>query len=260
MTRPVMSAQPGFRFVTFNLLHDAGSWPHRAMLVAHQLAALAPDIVALQEVGVPDEQTGPLSVALSAATELPYAIAARELHRPDGWSEGLAVLSSFPIEASDALAVDDWGDVCLWVRLRGPGARAVDLYNLHLNPHRAELRHRQIVAILAWMAEHAGAGARILCGDFNAVPAGDTIRQVRDAGFVSAHAERHGADPARTFPTPLRPEVYERRAGACLDFIFVEPSVLAVRDCRVTLNRPDPNDPALYPSDHAGIVADLAWQ
>jgi len=255
-----MSATPAFRLVTFNLLHDAGSWPARAPLVTRQLAALAPDVVALQEVGVPDEQTGPLSTALSAAMELTYEVAACELHRPDGWSEGLAVLSSFPVEGSDALAVDGWGNVCLWVRLRGPGARAVNLYNLHLNPHRAELRRRQIAAILAWMDEHPHDGARILCGDFNAVPDGGTVQRVRDAGFASAHAERHGADPARTFPTPLRPDVYERRAGACLDFVFVEPSLMAVRDCRVALDQPDPSDPALHPSDHAGIVADLLWR
>jgi len=29
---------------------------------------------------------------------------------------------------------------------------------------------------------------------------------------------------------------------------------------RVTLDRPDAANPALYPSDHAGIVADLAWR
>jgi endonuclease/exonuclease/phosphatase family metal-dependent hydrolase len=177
----------GFRLVTFNLLHDAKSWPLRQPLAARQLAALAPDIVALQEVGVPDEQTGALSAALSSATELPYQGAGCELHRPDGWSEGLAVLSSFPIETTDALAVDEWGTVCLWARQRAPDGRALDLYNLHLNPHRPDLRHRQIDAILAWMVEHPDADARILCGDFNATPEDGTIRRVLAAGFVSAH-------------------------------------------------------------------------
>ena len=49
-----MAATAGFRLVTFNLLHDVTSWPSRGPLAARQLAALAPDIVALQEVGVPD--------------------------------------------------------------------------------------------------------------------------------------------------------------------------------------------------------------
>src|SRR5215216_5794453 len=124
-----MAATAGFRLVTFNLLHDATSWPSRGPLAARQLAALAPDIVALQEVGVPDEQNGMLAAALAAATELPYQSAGCELHRPDGWSEGLAVLSSVPLEASDALTVDEWGAVCLWVRLRGWDGRALDLYN-----------------------------------------------------------------------------------------------------------------------------------
>ena len=254
-----MTGPSGFRLVTFNLLHDAKSWPLRAPLAARQLAALAPEVVALQEVGVPDEQTAPLSAALSAATELPYHHAGCELHRPDGWSEGLAVLSSFPIEAAEAMETE-WGRICQWVRLRMPEGRALDLYNLHLNPHRPDVRHQQIAAILDWMNEHAGVGARVLCGDFNAVPEGGTIRRVREAGLVSVHAECHGDEPERTFPTPLRPDVYERRPGECLDYIWIDPARLAVRDCRVTLDQPDPKDAALYPSDHAGLVADLVWR
>lgn len=250
----------GFRLVTFNLLHHAESWPHRAPLAARQLAALAPDVVALQEVGVPDRQTDMLITALAAATELPYYIASCELHRPDGWSEGLTILSSFPIEASDALEAEGWGKVCLWARLRTPNARALDLYNLHLNPHDAGLRHRQIAAILDWMKAHPGADVRVLCGDFNATPNGGTISLVGNTSLTSAHVAKHGHEPPRTFPTPLRPDVYARAgAGVCLDYIFVDQATLTVRDCRVALDQPDTDDPSLFPSDHAGLVADLAW-
>jgi endonuclease/exonuclease/phosphatase family metal-dependent hydrolase len=210
---------------------------------------------------VPDQQTGVLATALSAATELPYAVAACELHRPDGWSEGLAVLTSFPIETSDALEVEGWGSVCLWARLRTPGGRALDLYNLHLNPHHADLRHRQIAAILDWITVHPGADARVLCGDFNATPNGGTIGRIDGSGLISAHAAHHGHEPQRTFPTPLRPDVYARTgAGVCLDYIFLDPATLSVRDCRVTLDQPDPTDASLFPSDHAGLVADLVWR
>ncbi|MGH2587793.1 MAG: endonuclease/exonuclease/phosphatase family protein [Dehalococcoidia bacterium] len=254
-----MSNQTGFRIITFNLWNDPPSWPQRGPLTARQLAALAPEVVALQEVGVPDQQTEPLIAALAAATELPYQSAGCELHRPDGWSEGLAVLTSFSIEASDALAVEEWGNVCQWVRLRTPEGRALNLYNLHLNPHHDDLRHRQIAAIVDWTAVHPAADARLLCGDFNAIPQGSTVARVRQAGFRSAHAEHHGQEPARTFPTPLRPELYERASGVCLDYIWLSPSSLAVRDCRVALDQPDPENTVLYPSDHAGVVADLVW-
>ena len=249
-----------FRLVTLNLLHHAGSWPRRAPLVERQLAALAPDVVALQEVGVPDVQTGMLAAALAGATEDRRETAACELYRRDGWSEGLAVLSSFPIEASESLEVDGEGRISLWARLRVPDGRALDLYNVHLSPHRPGRQRRQIVAVLDRMALRSDADGRVLCGDFNATPGSETIAAVISAGFASAHALRHGHDPAWTFPTALRPEVYERRGYACLDYIFVDPEQLAVRDCRVTLARPATDDPALFPSDHAGLVADLAWR
>jgi endonuclease/exonuclease/phosphatase family metal-dependent hydrolase len=255
-----MMVRAGFRLVTFNLLNDPESWPRRAQLVIEQLAALAPDVVALQEVGVPDTQTGPLVAALSAATELSYHTASCELRRPNGWVEKLAVLSSFPIEASDALDADGEGQVCLWSRLRLAQGRALDLYNVHLNPSRAAIRRRQLAAVLDWMASRDGQNARVLCGDFNTTSTGSILPAALAAGFASAHALAHGREPDRTFPTPLRPDIYALRPGACLDFIFIEPSVLSVRACRVVLDRPHAGDQALYPSDHTGVLADLAWQ
>ena len=248
----------GFRLVTFNLLNDQQSWPRRAPLVVEQLAALAPDVVALQEVGVPDAQTGPLIARLSAATELSYHTASCELRRPNGWVEGLAVLSSFPIEASDALEVDGEGQVCLWTRLRLAENRALDLYNVHLNPSRAAIRRRQLAAVLHWMAAREGQTVRVLCGDFNTITAGSILPAALDAGLTSAHALKHGHEPERTFPTPLRPDIYALRPGECLDYIFIEPSVLSVKECRVVLGLAAADDPALYPSDHAGLLADLA--
>jgi endonuclease/exonuclease/phosphatase family metal-dependent hydrolase len=255
-----MQESSRFRLVTFNLLNDPKSWPRRAPLVTAQLAALAPDVVALQEAGVPDAQTGPLAAALSAATELRYHVASCELRRPNGWAERLAVLSSFPIEASDALDVDGEGQICLWTRLRLTEERAWDLYNVHLNPSRADIRRRQLAAVLDWMAQRRGEAARVLCGDFNTTTAGTILPAALDAGLASAHALRHGEEPERTFPTPLRPDIYALRPGECLDYIFIDPKGLSLRGCRVVLDRPHAEDPTLYPSDHTGLLADLAWR
>jgi len=246
-----------FRIASFNLLNQPQSWPRRAPLVARQLAALAPDLVALQEVGIPDEQTATLQTALAAATELPYTLRSCALHRPDGWSEGLALLTNLPVEASAALNVDRWGEVCLWTRIRLEDGLRLDVFNLHLNPHEEDVQLRQVRAVLDWQPAATG-GARILCGDFNALPASAVVRLVTDAGFVSAHRAHHGEEPSCTFPTPLRPEIYARRGPACLDYIFIDPASLSVQECRVTLDQPAPGDRALYPSDHAGIVADLS--
>jgi endonuclease/exonuclease/phosphatase family metal-dependent hydrolase len=249
----------GVRLVTFNLWHDALSWPRRAPVTARQMAALAPDIAAVQEVGIPDQQTSVLAEVLGRATDRRYTVAACEQRRPDGWVEGLAVVTHHAVEASDTIEVDGWGTICLWTRLRTPDRRALDLYNLHLNPHQSALRHRQISAVLDHAAGRQGSDARILCGDFNAAPDGGTVERVRRAGFASAHALHHGAEPERTFPTPLRAEVHARRPATCLDYIFLDPAALSVASCHLALNEPDPADPALYPSDHAGLVAEMIW-
>jgi endonuclease/exonuclease/phosphatase family metal-dependent hydrolase len=246
-----------FRLVTFNLLNDPKSWPQRAPLVTEQLAALAPDVVALQEAGVPDAQTGLLIAALSASTELRYHVASCELRRPNGWSEGLVVLSSFSIEASDALDVDGEGHICLWTRVRLSAGRALDVYNVHLNPSRVAIRRRQLAGVLDWMASRSGETARVLCGDFNTTTAGAILPAALDAGLASAHALTHGYEPERTFPTPLRPDIYALRPGECLDYIFIDPTALSVRACRVVLDRPHADDPSLYPSDHSGLLANL---
>lgn len=246
------------RLVTYNLLHHAASWPERAPHVIRGLTALAPDVVALQEVGVPDRQTEPLVTALAATSELPWSMATASMHRPDGWTEALAVLSAYPITGSDALDVEGAGTVCLWTRLRLPSERGLDVYTVHLNPHDAQLRHRQISGVLGWIDEQSAGRAAVLCGDLNAVPAGATVALVRAAGFRSAHTERHGREPARTFPTTLRPDLFAQRPGVCLDYIFVRGDDLDVRDCRVALADGASGAESLA-SDHAALVADLTW-
>ena len=42
----------------------------------------------------------------------------------------------------------------------------------------------------------------------------------------------------------------------CLDYIWVRGAV-RVASARLAFDRPDPDDPTLYPSDHVGISAQL---
>ena len=42
----------------------------------------------------------------------------------------------------------------------------------------------------------------------------------------------------------------------CLDYIWVT-GVVTVASCRLAFDRPDPDDPTLYPSDHLGLSARL---
>jgi hypothetical protein len=42
----------------------------------------------------------------------------------------------------------------------------------------------------------------------------------------------------------------------CLDYIWVR-GPIRVTDARLVFDRPDPDDPTLYPSDHVGVAARL---
>src|SRR5207245_7005900 len=77
------------------------------------------------------------------------------------------------------------------------------------------------------------------------------------AGFRSAHREANGAEPERTWPSGLvAPAMDTDGEPDCLDYIWLRGAV-AVTDCRLVFDRPDPTDPTLYPSDHFGVAAHL---
>ena len=77
------------------------------------------------------------------------------------------------------------------------------------------------------------------------------------AGFRSAYAEANGSDPAITWPSGLQaPAMDTDGPPGCLDYIWIRGSVRVV-DARPAFDRPHPEDPTLYPSDHLGLSAHL---
>ena len=77
------------------------------------------------------------------------------------------------------------------------------------------------------------------------------------AGFRSAFAEANGTEPAVTWPSGLRAPAMDTDGDPdCLDYIWVRGAV-RVESARLAFDRPDPEDPTLYPSDHLGISARL---
>jgi endonuclease/exonuclease/phosphatase family metal-dependent hydrolase len=77
------------------------------------------------------------------------------------------------------------------------------------------------------------------------------------AGFRSAMVEANGVEPAVTWPSGLQaPAMDTDGDAACLDYIWVRGSV-RVEQARLVFDRPHPEDPTLYASDHLGISAHL---
>ena len=118
-------------------------------------------------------------------------------------------------------------------------------------------RDDQARQLLAWLEAAPLADAQVVVGDFNAEPAEPTWRRMTDAGFASAYAVANGAEPAVTWPSGLQAPAMDTDGDpGCLDYIWVRGAV-AVVDARLVFDRPHPEDPTLYPSDHLGLGAHL---
>jgi endonuclease/exonuclease/phosphatase family metal-dependent hydrolase len=132
----------------------------------------------------------------------------------------------------------------------------VDVYVTHLYMSRGDdsLRLFQVQQLLAWIDTRDDVAARIVCGDFNAQ---------LDAPSAALMAGRFR--PTQTAPTAFTPladtdgsvsHPYWPRMDRCIDYIWVS-GAIDVAASGVCFNRASADDPSLWPSDHAGVWADL---
>lgn len=261
---------PTIRVATANILNDLSRWDGRQALLAEELGALVPDLIALQEVADPlgNSTAHRLAADLGGYSVWTCPKAGRGSKR-----EGIAVLSRLPVEDHEILDLGGQRRVAQLVRAR-VGDRAVVLVNGHYywppGAHAAQVR--QVERVLDRLGTLAPGTPVVACGDFNGTPESPPIVAMRRA-LASAHEMRHGREPEATFPTPLRSgnrlrealtrgalRLFTNHAGGSwrgtLDYIFVGPGVRVV-ECDVFLDRPAPGDPTLYASDHLGLVATL---
>lgn len=255
--------------VTFNLLNKPSRWEERRQLIAAELAQIQPDLIALQEVALPDNTAAWLAEQLGAYTvHVSSKTGALEGH------EGIAILSRLPVEQCLTLDLHSQSRVAQLVQVRA-GSRRIVLANGHFYFHVVDHieRVRQVQYFLGWLGHAAHNAPTVVCGDFNDTPNSRSIRLMRQQ-FISAHSARHGCEPDYTCPTPLKYQLSGVRTTlsrvgnyvlnrsftpwhGTVDYIFVNPHVHVV-ECKSVLNRPAPNDATLYPSDHVGLNATLA--
>ncbi len=263
---------PILKVVTINIFSDLSLWDKRRGPLVRELADLKPDLIALQEVSLAArnaqwlaEQVGLEHVYLS-----PKAGEA-------GKREGIAILSQLPFQDQATLDLKTQNRVAQCVRVEKDG-RPVVLVNGHFfwQPGDSPERQLQIERLLDWLDEIAGNLPVVVCGDFNATPEMPSIK-IMQQHFSSAYAAKHGKEPDYTTPTPLprsklkliltlykfikylRLRDIELDWRGTLDYIFVN-EFIQVIDCQIVLDKPAPDDPSLYPSDHFGLMAVLEFK
>jgi endonuclease/exonuclease/phosphatase family metal-dependent hydrolase len=257
------------KVVTINILSDLALWNDRRVLLAKGLAELQADLIALQEVNI----TVNSHLWLAGKLGLEHVYLSPKTGE-DGKREGIAILSRHPFKEEACLDLRTQNRVAQYVKidLQGQGLLFANGH-FYWQPGESNERLDQIRLLLEWLEAKSGNLPSVVCGDFNSTPDTQSIQCMREL-YASAYAQFNGKEPQYTAPTPLpRSKLslvrtllrYIRRIRlselslnwhGTLDYIFINER-LQVQDCRVVLDRPDPNQARLYPSDHFGLYAAL---
>ena len=238
---------------TLNILNLADRWDERLPLILADMAALQPDLLGLQEVVFVMQQDR----LIGAAGDGRYGAVRGWAGRPE---YGNSLLVREPLEATDVERLElglNRSAHRVVVRLPAGASVLMAVTHLHhLGPDEA-LRDEQTRLLVEWLDEAPVTDAHVVVGDFNADPLEPTVVRMQAAGYRSAYADANGADPGVTWPSGLQaPAMDTDGSPECLDYIWVRGAVKVV-DARLVFDRPDPEDPTLYPSDHLGLAAHL---
>jgi endonuclease/exonuclease/phosphatase family metal-dependent hydrolase len=260
------------RVVTLNLWGEQPPLEPRMRGVVSGLRALAPDVVALQEVRQVDGAVP--NQAESIATQLGLQCHFAPASTWGGGDEGLALLSRYPIRERLVRelphADGDERRIVLGATVETP-AGAFSAFTTHLNYrlHHGAIREDQMVAAEALVAEVPSELPKVFMGDFNATPDADETRWLRGLHSIGgrrvyyqdAFERRHPNEPGYTWARAnphterLRWLALDRR----IDYIFVSAMRRdgrgVVHDCRIVLDHPDSE--GCFPSDHFGLLAEI---
>ena len=241
------------RVATLNIRNLADRWDERLPLLLADMAALQPDLLGLQEVVYPLQQDR----LIGAAGERRYEAHRAWAGRPE-YGNALLVREGLDGGAPERLDLGLNRSALRLTFALAEAALLVVVTHLHHVPGDEAERDEQGRRLLDWIGAGPPSDAQIVMGDFNAEPNEPAATRMRDDGFRSAFAAANGADPSVTWPSGLQaPGMDTDGDPGCLDYIWVR-GALDVTSARLAFDRPAVGDPTLYPSDHLGLVAEVA--
>jgi endonuclease/exonuclease/phosphatase family metal-dependent hydrolase len=267
------------RFVTFNLLHggifselsgDAEALDARFRMAVEALRALDADVIGLQEAST-GRRRGDVAARLAAALGY-HHVRATAAYRPFqsehmhrgvramlGFTEGPALLSRVPIRHWEARELPPCGrpfDVRVLLRAElETSAGRLPVFSAHTSGEPCHAR-----AVAALVRAHAGPLPAVVMGDFNAVDTSAAMRVLtHDAGWVDTF--RHANPGAPGFTDGQDVTAARSTAGQRIDYVLLVPGARVpgrVLGSRVVLDEPRGSGPVRWPSDHHGVLADIA--
>jgi endonuclease/exonuclease/phosphatase family metal-dependent hydrolase len=245
------------RIATLNTAQNHKCWELRRELLGGQLAELNPDILALNEIHVPAQTGRWLQRFAAARTGIKYTLVQQSKVGEDSRTEAEGLLTRFPVSETGSLDYRSHNCVAQVARFE-IGGRLLDVYVTHLIAARVEdsARQHQVRQLLEWVRSRDDAHFSVVCGDFNAAPDQLSIRLMLDA-FRPTQTQATAFTPLREpGGSPTHPEW--ERFDRCIDFIWATEGI-DIEASGLCFNTPAPDDPALWPSDHVGVWADLAF-
>jgi endonuclease/exonuclease/phosphatase family metal-dependent hydrolase len=266
------------RFVTLNLWGENGPWEDRLGLVADTLAGVQPDVVALQEVrDVPGR-------IVNQAEQLARRHGWNHVYAPStewgGGTEGLAILSRFPIGAHDFRGLPhslaEEGRIVLSARIDSDlGQIWAHTTHLSFREHEGRKREDQVLVVDEVVQAHKNDAPQVLMGDFNAAPQSDEIRWLsglttlagRRVYYQDAWDVVHPHEPGYTWAKDnhYRERMYWLRAPRRLDYVFVTPVRRdhrgTVHEARLVFDEPRVlgGGERLFASDHCGVLVEVQF-
>jgi endonuclease/exonuclease/phosphatase family metal-dependent hydrolase len=245
------------RIATLNMEQNHKCWDLRRELIAAQLAELKPDIVALNEIHTPTQTGRWLQRAAGERIGQNYTLLQQSKVAEDARTEAEGILARYPIVETASLDYRSHNCIAQVARIEIEG-RLLDVYVTHLIAARVEdsARQYQVSQLLEWVRTRDDADFSVVCGDFNAAPDQPSIRLMLEALRLTQTQPTAFTPLQEPGGKPTHPEW--QRFDRCIDYIWITPAVniLASGLC---FNKPAPDNPALWPSDHIGVWADLEF-
>jgi endonuclease/exonuclease/phosphatase family metal-dependent hydrolase len=240
--------------LTQNAWGGAPLWAQRREILARAIAALAPDVVGLQEIHAPSRERGETGSQAHELADLAGGYSAWFAPgrvTAGGHCEGVALLVkrgvgvkarggfSLSLDASDPLEGPHQRVVLSASVERAAGVVDVHCTHLSLSKHARERTLAEVVAHAMRERERSGSLGAMLVGDFNATPEEPALEALEAAGWIDAWKDAGAAGRGGTWPAGLP---FRR-----IDYVWVQPGAgWEIAECART---------PVSGSDHVGLLA-----
>ncbi len=243
------------RLATLNLRCLVEEWDQRVPLIVEELAALDPDVIALQEVcrvaggadALPD-----LVAKLEAATGSTYVVARANTHVAwDTYNEGIALLTRHRFESVETVDLP----AGIFPRKAVVATIATDTHSLvaavtHLSfGDQQGVRRNQLRSLREHLETlRTPETALLIAGDLNEGPDGSAVQGALSAGYQDAWGLLHANEAGLTYPA--------NAPQARIDYVLVSAPGAGPQlvDAQRFLMEPSAGR---YPSDHFGLWVEL---